>query len=993
MYLNAHTYFSFRYGTLSVKELLQLAQKSGVKTLALTDINNTSACLSFIRLAPSYGIRPVVGIDFRNGVQQQFIGLAKNNEGFLALNNLLSHHLHTEEKIPPQTPSIEEVVFIYPFSKRKEIQLKENEFFGVTIPELQQLRFSPWRNKTDQLVALRTVSLAHQKDFSTHSVLRAIGENTLVTKLSPEDLGNINDVMLSVSKLSEAYAAFPQLLSNAAAVLNACHIHFEFGTEIEPKNQTCYLNSEEEDFELVKQLCEKGLHYRYPKITEALTQRLDKELMVIREKIFLSYFLISWRIIEYARSQNYFYVGRGSGANSIIAYLLRITDVDPIELDLYFERFINLYRKNPPDFDIDFSWRDREDVTRFIFNEFENTSLLATYSTFKGKSAIREVSKTFGLPKYEIDQLIKTLDSLHQLDPIKKSVLKYADKIQGFPNHLSVHAGGILISEKPIHYYSATSLPPKGFPTTHFSMEEAEDVGLYKFDILGQRGLGKIKEALQIVKKNNPNDPDIDIHNMYRFKHDKKINTMLSRAEAIGCFYVESPAMRMLLKKLEVNTYLGLVAASSVIRPGVAQSGMMQEYILRHRNPERIKNAHPILLNLMPETYGVMVYQEDVIKVAHYFAGLTLGEADVLRRGMSGKYRSREEFQIVREKFFLTCKEKGHDPKSTADIWRQIESFAGYAFAKGHSASYAVESYQSLFLKAYYPLEYMVAVINNGGGFYSTEFYVHEARMLGAQIQLPCVNKSQIATCIVGKTIHLGLGLIQELNANSCTCILEARVRNGTFTSLDNFIERVSISIEQIKILIRINAFAFTGKSKKSLFWDAHLLCGFKRSDWQIELFANKPKKHKLPPLYQHSHEDAFTEMNLLGFSLCSPFHLINKIPSNTILAKGFHKYINQTVRCIGYLVTIKNTQTSKGDRMYFGTFLDQNGDYIDTVHFPPVAARYPFRGRGCYLLRGKVMEEFEFLSVEVTAMYKLNYINLEKEIERDELQLNVLLE
>ena len=229
--------------------------------------------------------------------------------------------------------------------------------------------------------------------------------------------------------------------------------------------------------------------------------------------------------------------------------------------------------------------------------------------------------------------------------------------------------------------------------------------------------------TMAAVTYNHPTHPAIDIHDIKRFKQDEKIKYLLKNAKAIGCFYVESPAMRMLLKKLQVATYLGLVAASSVIRPGVSKSGMMREYILRYRKPERRKDAHPILLEIMPETYGVMVYQEDVIKVAHYFGGLNLGEADMLRRGMSGKFRSRDEFMKVKNQFFENCKTKGHSLELTSEIWRQIESFAGYAFAKGHSASYAVESYQSLFLKAYYPLEYMVATINNFGGFYYVELY------------------------------------------------------------------------------------------------------------------------------------------------------------------------------------------------------------------------------------------------------------------------------
>ena len=309
---------------------------------------------------------------------------------------------------------------------------------------------------------------------------------------------------------------------------------------------------------------------------------------------YVPFFLINWDIVNYAKSKGYFHVGRGSGANSIVAYLLGITDVDPIELDLYFERFMNLYRKNPPDFDIDFSWRDREDVTQYIFDRFGQNgqaALLATYNTFKHRGAVRELGKVFGLPKHEIDVLSDGNFDYNKLDKIARLVIHYAQRLLDKPNILSVHSAGIVISEKSLHYFTATNMPPKGFPTTQFDMIISEDVGLYKYDILGQRGLGKIKDALKIVAENQPDKPLADIHDVRPLFRDKKINDLVRTAQCNGCFYVESPAMRMLLKKLEVDNYLGLVAASSIIRPGVAKSGMMREYILRHKNPERCEKA------------------------------------------------------------------------------------------------------------------------------------------------------------------------------------------------------------------------------------------------------------------------------------------------------------------------------------------------------------------------------------------------------------------
>ena len=810
MYLNCHTYYSLRYGTIKPETLLAITSKNGIQTLALTDINNTSACLDFVRLSPKYKIKPVVGVDFRNGAQQQFILLAKNNNGFQNINTYLSTFLHnTNLKIPDCAPQLENTFVVYPYQHGESYNLKSNEFLGIKPQDLNKLKFSKWNNFRSKLVVLQTVSFENKKSFNTHRLLRAIDNNTLLSKLPKHEEGKETDTMLPYNDLCEVYQEFPELLKNTASLLKDCHINFDF-SQTTPNNQKSYTNNKTLDYKLLEKLTYQGLNYRYKNPDEAIYKRIKKELNIIKEKGFVSYFLINWKILKYARSKGYFYVGRGSGANSIIAYLLRITDVDPVELDLYFERFINLYRKNPPDFDIDFSWKDRDDITEFIFNRFKNTALITVYNTFKFKASVRELGKVFGLPKAEMDVLTRGKYHINQLDKLSQLVLVYSKYIQGFPNYLGIHAGGIIISERPIHYYTATFLPPKGFPTTQFDMVVAEDIGLYKFDILSQRGLGKIKDAVDIVKYNHPEKLLIDIHDIKRFKQDERIKDLLRHAKAIGCFYVESPAMRMLLKKLQVDNYLGLVAASSVIRPGVAKSGMMREYILRYRYPERRKDAHPVLLNIMPETYGVMVYQEDVIKVAHYFGGLNLGEADMLRRGMSGKFRSREEFLKVKQLFFDNCKQKGELESLTKEIWRQIESFAGYAFAKGHSASYAVESYQSLFLKAYYPLEYMVATINNFGGFYRTELYVHEARMHGAIIEPPCINNSFNETYIQDKTIYLGFMFLHALESKTIKKLLLERQKNGAFKSLDNFIERVPISVEQISILIKINAFRFT---------------------------------------------------------------------------------------------------------------------------------------------------------------------------------------
>ncbi|MEO9512168.1 MAG: DNA polymerase III subunit alpha [Flavobacteriaceae bacterium] len=981
MYLNCHTYYSLRFGTFSELELLELAQQNQVAQLVLTDINNTSACLNFVRKAPEYDVRPIVGIDFRNGVQPCFVGIAKNNEGYLELNNFLSHHLHETLEIPQRAPVFKNAFIVYPFEQVVLHEIKNfsnHEYIGISIQDLRKLPFSRLIKLKNKLVVQQAVTFRNKSDFNAHRLLRAIDTNVLLSKLSKEEEAYEEEKMFPVQNLAAAFSEYTYILENTEKLLDACTIHFDFSKGRKPQNLQNYTASVQEDEQLIERLCREGLPYRYKKINESIKKRLDKELKLIKKMGFVSYFLINWDIVSEAYRRGFYYVGRGSGANSIVAYLLRITDVDPMELDLYFERFINLYRANPPDFDIDFSWKDRPAMTQYIFKRFDHVALLGTYVTFKERGVIRELGKVFGLPAQEIDFLTTGRYNPAHLDSMSTLVLKYGALLKGKPNYLSIHAGGILISEKPLHWFSATHLPPKGFPTTQYDMVIAEDVGLYKFDILGQRGLGKIKEALEIVAYNQPEKHrSIDIHDIQGFKKDTIINNLIKTAQCMGCFYVESPAMRMLLKKLEVDNYLGLVAASSIIRPGVAKSGMMREYILRHRHKGRAKEkAHPVMLDIMPDTYGVMVYQEDVIKVAHHFAGLDLGEADVLRRGMSGKFRSREEFQKVKNKFISNCRKKGYTDTLIFEIWNQVASFAGYAFAKGHSASYAVESYQSLFLRAYFPLEYLVAVLNNGGGFYRSEFYIHDARMMGATIHPPCINNSVAINQIYGKHIYLGMMYLRDLESRVTERIIKERILHGNFISLEDFLDRVIISVEQLAILIRIDAFRFTGINKHELLWKAHLMLSKNDRLEHPKLFPPRHQKFQIPTLHTTSLETAFEQLELLGFSLCSPFKLLAELPKNSNGQRDLQRYLNKHIDIYGYLITVKNTNTHNGKRMHFATMVDQYGEVFDTVLFPPVAAKYHFRGKGIYRFYGKVVSEFDFLSLEVVKMLKQDYIS-----------------
>lgn len=970
MHLTFTSYYSLRYGTLPVGEIPALALGAGAEAVLLADINNTSGTIDFVKDCKKAGIRPMAGVEFRDGNRLLYTGIAENNRGFKELNDLLSRSNLQGTPLPRPAPPFRNVLVVYPFGSRQVAGLAENEFIGVSISDIGKLPVSDYRKYPDRYLIHNPFSFSDEKGYELHRYLRAIDNNILLSRLTPEMVAGSDRMMISHEKLRSAFSGYPALIRNTERLTGRCSIDFDYHTI---KNRKTFTGSAYDDRLLLEKLAADGLEYRYGRNNRTAAARVRHELDIIDRLGFGAYFLITWDIIRYSMSRGFYHVGRGSGANSIVAYCLRITDVDPIELDLYFERFLNPKRSSPPDFDIDYSWKERDEVLDYIFKRYgrEHTALLGATSTFKGKSALRELGKVMGLPKAEIDRLVDDPNNPLNQDGITRHIAELGTRLADFPNIRSIHAGGVLISEEPITCYTALDLPPKSMPVTQWDMYVAEELRFEKLDILSQRGIGHIRDCVEIIR--NTSGISIDIHQVEKFKRDEKVKEQLRNAETNGCFYIESPAMRGLLKKLRCDNYLSLVAASSIIRPGVARSGMMREYIQRFHNPQGFEYIHPVMKEQLSETYGVMVYQEDVLKVCHHFAGLDLADADVLRRAMSGKYRSRVEFQKIVDKYFSSCRERAIPDAIAAEVWRQIESFAGYSFSKAHSASFAVESYQSLYLKTYFPVEFMVAVINNFGGFYQSWVYFNEARRCGATIELPCVNNSSYLNSLDGKTIYMGFVHIAGLESNLAESLLAERENNGPFSGLTDFVERLHPTMEQLIILIRTGALRFTGLGKQQLLWEAHMFSGKKQPEPATALFSQPVRQFTLPALEHNPLEDAYDEIELLDFPVSmSYFDMLQTSFRGEISARQLPVSTGKTIRMAGILVTIKYVRTVKNEIMHFATFIDNEGEFFDTVHFPDIARAFPFRGRGVYLLLGKVVEEFGFPSLEVAKMAKL---------------------
>jgi DNA-directed DNA polymerase III PolC len=974
MYLNCHTYYSLRYGTLSPAQLVARAAKWGIQALALTDINNTSCAIEFVQHCKKAGIKPLLGIEFRQQQQLQFIGLAKNAEGWSELNALLTQHNTSGKPILRQAPALQHAYVIYPRLFKPIRDFQDHELLGIRPEHVNRLFEHELLKFQRKLVIWNPVTYATDDDYELHRHLRAIDLNTLITKLTTKDIAKKTARLLPPDTLQSLYRQYPKIIRNTQRIIDSCHIRFEKGLH---HNRQTFTGSKDGDFLLLQKLALNGCKKRYGDYHRDALERTKRELQVIRKQDFCSYFLITWDIVRYAESAGYHHVGRGSGANSIVAYCLRLTDVDPLELDLYFERFINPYRTSPPDFDIDFSWDERDDVIDYIFKRYgrSHTALLATYTTFKGRSCIRELGKVYGLPKPEIDRIVADPYNTEEHHELAGTIFKYARMLEGLPNHLSIHAGGIVITEEPIRYFTALELMPKGFPITHFDMYHAEEWGFHKFDILSQRGLGHIKDAVALVRQNQGRA--VDVYDIDAIKKDEKVQTQLRSGQCMGCFYIESPAMRGLLQKLRCDNYVHLVAASSIIRPGVAKSGMMREYIQRFHKPDSFEYLHPVFEEHLGETFGVMVYQEDVMKIVHHFAGLDLDESDVLRRIMTGKKYKGDTFERLRRKFFDNCQLRNYPMELSKEVWRQVESFSGYSFCKAHSASFAVESFQSLYLKAYFPLEFMVAVINNFGGFYHTEYYFHEARMSGAAIHAPCINHSQYLTAIAGRDIYIGFIHLHQMERQVAHRIVHQRALGGPFQNLEDFVGRVAITADQLEILIRIGAFRFTGKSKSELMWEKNAVFNPRASfEASLSLFEDQVEQYELPILKDGPYDQAFAEIELLGFPLCSPFDLLeNKHCLDCVTTDQLNDHLGHVVRILGYFVCRKSVRTVNAKMMAFGTWIDPEGRFFDTTHFPNFLKQSPFQGKGIYKIEGKVVAEFGFVSLEVVRMERLPYV------------------
>jgi DNA polymerase-3 subunit alpha len=975
--------------------------------------------MEFYTRCRAAGIKPIPGAEFQAGNARAVV-LARNWDGYAdicaALTELVVHYpaarivlneevrrddeYPVDEGSPPGSAFLADLLLRH-CSGNVILLSSDNELLvrlAVDAPfdsyvELSKDREGRWpgllataRDLHLPVVATNDVYFGVTEGRQLHGILRAIATNTTLGTLEPSILASATNWFIGEDEFRSWFRHIPEALQARDEIIAGCDVTFD----LQHSKFTSYNDiPDAAKTQRLRTLTENGCRYRYPHAQREARERIEKELHIIETLGFIDYFLVSWDLVRYAKQRAYPYVGRGSGANSIVAYCLQITNVDPIELDLFFERFLNPERRSPPDFDIDFSWRNRDEVIDYALAKYgrDRTAMICTISTFNPRGALREVGKVLGYSAAEIKQLTSMLpgygsarDLMDPNSPVRRHMgpvlntrygrdwSRAAHAILEFPNHYGIHSGGVILAPALMTRYTATQLAPKGVRITQQDMYSMEDWRLEKLDILSTRGLGTFEDTMQEVRRRTGKlPPVIEYKNAC---NDVKTREIMRKGETVGCFYVESPAMIQLLKKLRTDTFEMLTAASSIIRPGVAQSGMMQAFIERFHDPSKINPPHPLMAELLRTTYGVMVYQEDVIKVAHFIGKLSLGEADLLRRAMSGKMRSRDAMRTLQNTFFDGCRRQGIADDVVAEIWRQMESFAGYSFCKAHSASYAVLSFQEAFLKAHYPALFLCSVLNNQGGYYRPEVYIQEARRLGLRILLPNVNASdELHFCPDDRTIQLGFLHIKDLGDRSRLHLLRERRENGKFRDFEDFLQRAETTAEDTVILVRCGACDCFGVERPALLVKAKLHFNRNRrsvSEPALQLhFENFDEELQLLRPYT---PEQVTQIELETFTYTVSTHVLDHFEKElrqTVKAPDLNRFVGRRIHVGGWMIAAKLTRTKKGERMMFIN-LDDSVGRIDVVLFPRCFDEYAhlLRSTGPFLIYGKVVKEYEVLNI-----------------------------
>jgi len=988
-HLHLHSNYSLLAGTSTIERLIDKAASLGMSALALTDTNNLYGAIPFYKLARERGLKPIIGaeIEYRS---EKAVLLARNRQGYANICRIiternLSKNFSLKDSLIRNGDGLyilsQDVPLLRSIARERGPRYLYAELINYkdNLPRLHST-FEAARKAKLKMVATNDVYICERKEHGLHKVLRAIKENTLLSKIAPEKICSPEAYLKSLKEMEALFRNYPRALVNTERIAEDCNLDLSLGKIVFPQYP---LPQGETAYSFLYKLCFQGLKEKCSPITPEAIKRLTYELEVINKLALSEYFIIVWDIVNFARKKNIPIMGRGSAASSLVTYCLSVTNVDPLKYDLYFERFLNLSRSDLPDIDLDLCWRRRDEVIDYVYQRYgpSRVAMISTHNTFQGRSAFREMAKVFGVANEIVNRLsrripyagAKNLSRIIQSAPECrgfplhkepfKTILEITPQLDGFPRHLSIHCGGIVICPTKLTDYFPLEEATKGIVISQFEMNAVEDMGLVKIDLLGHRALSTIQETLRWIKESQGIEVSID---EIPDKEPKTIN-LLKRGQTLSCGQIESPAMRNLMQMLNTSSIDELIAALALVRPGPSGIGMKELYIKRARGEEEISAVHPIMADLLKDTYGIMLYQEDILRVAHQVAGFTLEEGDQLRKAIS-KERSEEKMKEIEGHFLKKAAERGITPDAAQKIWRQIAHFASYAFCKAHAATYGILAYQAAYLKAHYPLEYMTSVMNNHMGMYARRAHLAEARRLGLKILLPDINKSDFEYTMEDGAMRIGLIQVRSLSTRGIESILKEREKRE-FSSLADFLGRTHIGKKEVENLILCGALDCLG-TRPELLWELERVFRQKRSSAAAFLtnISCKSSSARFPDYDVEKKLEQ--EMDLLDLYVsCHPLEVFRQHlkMDGFVRSPELREHINEDVRTLGLLIAVRRTPTKSNRIMEFLTLEDEEGIFEVTL-FPREYQRYGhlIRSVGPYVVEGKV--ESQYGAVTITA-------------------------
>ena len=879
VHLHVHSEFSLLDGANKIKDLPTRAKELGMNALAITDHGAMFGVVDFYKECKKNDIKPIIGcevyvaprtrFDKEPGIDNKYshlILLAKDKVGYKNLSNLVSIGFTEGFYYKPRIDlevlekyhegliclsaclagSVNKAILNDDIEEAKKVAMWHRNLFGEDYYLEIQPNGLPEQVKVNQklielskelsipLVATNDAHYLKKEDAYNQEVLLCIQTGK---KMSDEDrmkMGTDEFYIKSPEEMSEYFINVPEAIENTVKIANKCNFDFEFGnTKLPNYDVPKEYKTHEEYFE---KLCYNGIEKRYgKKPKKEITDRVKYELSVIEKMGYVDYYLIVWDFINYAKSKNIpVGPGRGSGAGSIVAYALEITDIDPIKYNLLFERFLNPERISMPDFDIDFCYERRPEVIEYVCQKYgrDHVSQIITFGTMAARMVIRDVGRVLDIPYAEVDKLAKMIPNevhitikkaleqnrelaiLYETDTKTKEILDIAMGLEGMPRQASTHACGVVITKDPVIEYVPLYVND-GNITTEFIMTTLEELGLLKMDFLGLRTLTVIADAIKYVKKTRGIDVEFD-----KEMNDPKVfKDTWQAGNTAGVFQFESQGMKSFMKELKPDSLEDIIAGVSLYRPGPMDQ--IPRYIQNKLNPEHAVYTHKSLEPILNVTYGCMVYQEQVMQIVRDLAGYSLGRADLVRRAMGKKKldvmaKEREYFIYGQtdEKgnvIIPGCVRNGIDEKSANKIFDEMAEFAKYAFNKSHAAAYAVVAYRTAYLKTYYPAEFMAATLNSYlGNLTKVPEYVDECKKMGIEILNPSINKSYTKFAVYGNQIRFGLGSVKNVGIAAVEAIVEERKQNGDYKSFTDFCERISgeaVNKKCIESLIKAGAF------------------------------------------------------------------------------------------------------------------------------------------------------------------------------------------